>query len=208
MSYARHAPGVTPTFTLASDYMADRTYWPALRNEQVVQSLPKFSGANVEYLGDPLLQPIRSYENPMLVRSLYKLSCVLNTKLAPYLSAIGTSTGLLSNLILQLLAPPPPLQLTVSQRTAREPPRTPTDRVSTVVPPALLEPALLEARAPRINLRPLASYYTISYLFLALLMIWVFRVPLWFTLFLLLSFLLVYCTLGYYGDKSAQKKGT
>lgn len=34
-SHERHALGVTPTFALAHDYMADTTYGPTLRNEQV-----------------------------------------------------------------------------------------------------------------------------------------------------------------------------
>eukprot|EP00731_Ephydatia_muelleri_P038758 Em0894g4a len=118
-SHERHALGVTPTFALAHDYMADTTYGPTLRNEQLFQSGPKCPGVNIEYLGDPLLQPIRSYENPTLVRSLYQLSCVLNTKLAPYLAALNTSKGLVSNLLLQLLAPPPPLQIPVSRHSAR-----------------------------------------------------------------------------------------
>ncbi|KAL5457125.1 hypothetical protein EMCRGX_G034365 [Ephydatia muelleri] len=135
-SHERHALGVTPTFALAHDYMADTTYGPTLRNEQLFQSGPKCPGVNIEYLGDPLLQPIRSYENPTLVRSLYQLSCVLNTKLAPYLAALNTSKGLVSNLLLQLLAPPPPLQIPVSRHSAREPPRTPTDRVTMAITPS------------------------------------------------------------------------
>ncbi len=40
---------------------------------------------SVEYLGDPLLQPIRSFENPYLVRALHRLSSALNEKVRTYL---------------------------------------------------------------------------------------------------------------------------
>ena len=91
--------------------------------------------------------------------------------------------------------------------SSREPPRTPTDRVSTVLSPSS-QPSLLEARTPRINLRPLASYYTLSYLLLTLLLIWIVDAPLWFVLLLILSFSLVYCAWGYYGDRPKHKKDT
>lgn len=47
---------------------------------QLIHGLRKCSKLSVEYLGDPVLQPIRSYENPYLVRALYRLSCALNEK--------------------------------------------------------------------------------------------------------------------------------
>lgn len=91
----------------------------------------KPSGKNVRYLGDPLLQPIRSYENATLVRTLYRLSSFLNEKVrlvvhnrpvfmsvlffvslymqySEQLAAVGSGNGLLHALLRQLLSPPPP----------------------------------------------------------------------------------------------------
>ena len=47
---------------------------------QLIQGLRKSSNLHVPYLGDPLLQPIRSYENAALVRCLHSLSTHLNDK--------------------------------------------------------------------------------------------------------------------------------
>ena len=37
---------------------------------------------NIQYSGDPDLQPVRSYENVFLVRSLHRLSTSLNQKVS------------------------------------------------------------------------------------------------------------------------------
>ena len=82
-------------------------------------------------MGDPLLQPIRSYENASLVRVLHHLSCGLNDRVcdsqvvmfeckinsiivktmqyAVQLMNVGTSKSIFCKLLLQLLAPPPPM---------------------------------------------------------------------------------------------------
>ena len=44
---------------------------------QMISGVRRFE---VHYTGDPELQPIRSYENPTLVRLLYHFSTYLNTK--------------------------------------------------------------------------------------------------------------------------------
>jgi len=44
---------------------------------QIVNGLRRFE---VEYTGDPDLQPIRSYENVTLVRLFHSISCYFNTK--------------------------------------------------------------------------------------------------------------------------------
>ena len=100
---------------------------------QVIQGLRKCTNLHIQYTGDPLLQPIRSFENATLVRALYQLSCSLNdkvgsctcicmrvltvrsnlcvflcTQLASQLAVLGTSNRLTSKLLLQLLAPPLP----------------------------------------------------------------------------------------------------
>ena len=52
-----------------------------------MQGLRKCSSLDVvEYMGDPVLQPIRSFENATLVRVLHHLSCGLNDRvyIVPY----------------------------------------------------------------------------------------------------------------------------
>ena len=52
-----------------------------------MQGLRKCSSLDVvEYMGDPVLQPIRSFENATLVRALHHLSCGLNDRvyIVPY----------------------------------------------------------------------------------------------------------------------------
>lgn len=48
---------------------------------QMINGLRRFE---IHYSGDPELQPIRSYENPSLVRLLYQLSTYLNAKVYLY----------------------------------------------------------------------------------------------------------------------------
>ena len=50
---------------------------------QLVQGVRKCSNMKVPYLGDPLLQPVRSYENTWLVRCLYSWSLYLNDRVSP-----------------------------------------------------------------------------------------------------------------------------
>eukprot|EP01135_Chromosphaera_perkinsii_P011252 Nk52_evm33s2367 gene=Nk52_evmTU33s2367 len=47
---------------------------------QIARGLRKCTNKNVPYIGDPVTQPIRSYENAFLVRKLNALSIYLNTK--------------------------------------------------------------------------------------------------------------------------------
>ena len=93
-----------------------------------MQGLRKCSSLDIEYMGDPVLQPIRSFENATLVRALHHLSCGLNERVQPIhaklanfscklvplqfaaqLMNVGMSNSIFSKLILQLLAPPPPV---------------------------------------------------------------------------------------------------
>ena len=50
---------------------------------QLVQGVRKCSNMKVPYLGDPLLQPVRSYENTWLVRCLHSWSLYLNDRVSP-----------------------------------------------------------------------------------------------------------------------------
>lgn len=51
----------------------------------MMNGLRKFE---IKYGGDPELQPIRSFENPTLVRLLYKLSTHLNEKVILWLKGV------------------------------------------------------------------------------------------------------------------------
>ena len=57
-------------------------------HSQVMQGLRKCSNMDIQYMGDPLLQPIRSFENATLVRALYHLSCGLNDRVSFILSSV------------------------------------------------------------------------------------------------------------------------
>lgn len=50
---------------------------------QIINGLRRF---DIQYQGDPELQPIRSYENALLVRMFFKLSRLLNDKVGVGLS--------------------------------------------------------------------------------------------------------------------------
>ena len=62
----------------------------ALGKYQIANGLRRF---DIQYSGDPDLQPVRSYEIVFLVRSLHKLSTILNQKFGPNLSSIYSSPG-------------------------------------------------------------------------------------------------------------------
>ncbi|XP_064382073.1 sphingomyelin phosphodiesterase 4-like [Halichondria panicea] len=163
---------------------------------QVIQGLRKCSGRNVHYRGDPLLQPIRSYENATLVRTLYRVSSLLNEKYSEQLAAVGSGGGLLHHLFLQLLSPPPPhLHATLFPQYSSEPPVTPVHRVTPVI--SYLDDEEPLPPVPRINLRPLASYYTLTYIVLALAFVWLFSLPSLYCLLGLCCFVFVYCVISY-----------
>ncbi|XP_077149710.1 sphingomyelin phosphodiesterase 4 isoform X2 [Ranitomeya variabilis] len=56
-----------------------------LGRQQIINGLRKF---DLQYYGDPELQPIRSYENATLVRFLYQLSSVLNERFGSTLASL------------------------------------------------------------------------------------------------------------------------
>lgn len=85
-----------------------------------------------------------------------------------------------------------------------EPPVTPVHRVTPLISyPEEEEPIL---RIPRINLRPFGSYYTLTYIFLTLLFIWLFSVPSLFCILALLCSVLVYCVASYCIHGTAKMK--
>ena len=189
-------------------------------------------------LCDPLLQPIRSYENKVLVRLLYRLSSHLNDKVKLHiicLAVIPIALGLselemwdVSTRLTSCLSLPPSSQLSsqliligTSDRFFYKfllqfltPPHRPFHRSSLPVPPVPTTPTSKqtlsstplssegvqeegEGMHPRINLRVFGSYYTLSYLLLSLLVIWLTSAPLVLIFIIILLSVLAYGTIRY-----------
>ncbi|XP_066268360.1 sphingomyelin phosphodiesterase 4-like [Branchiostoma lanceolatum] len=133
---------------------------------QMMNGLRRF---DIGYHGDPELQPIRSFENPTLVRALYKVSTVMNQRFSDYLQAMYHRDDIIGRLAYQYLSPPYP---------------SPPSRLS----PVQAERRSLYSGRPRISLRFLASYQNLGYLLAFLLLAYVFSVgPMKLVLFLLLG---------------------
>ncbi|XP_029682365.1 sphingomyelin phosphodiesterase 4 [Takifugu rubripes] len=113
-----------------------------LGRKQIISGLRRFP---LQYQGDPELQPIRSYENALLVRLLYRTSSVFNHKFGGHMEALCSRPDFLGRLGRHYLTEP-------------EPP--PALRRS---PAARWRP---ERRQARLSLRPLASYRTLLLLLL------------------------------------------
>jgi sphingomyelin phosphodiesterase 4 len=175
-----HTPSNCPK-SLEPEYVRGTSRLTPRGKMQLIQGLRKSSNLHVPYLGDPLLQPIRSYENAALVRCLHSLSTHLNDKFAQQLQLIGASNSLWSRLA-KLFLSPVPSPYTHPTFTTDDPPRTPTSGVSHVLTmPSRTSPT------PRLSLRRFASYYTLTSLGLALVLLWLIVVPLWLLLLLSLS---------------------
>ncbi|MED6264043.1 sphingomyelin phosphodiesterase 4, neutral membrane (neutral sphingomyelinase-3) [Characodon lateralis] len=114
-----------------------------LGRRQIINGLRRFE---VQYQGDPELQPIRSYESALLVRLLYRVSSVLNDRFRLHMSALCSRSDLLGRLGRRYLTAPDS-----SVRLKRSP-----------MSPRTLERSL----EPRLSLRPLASYRTLLMLLL------------------------------------------
>ncbi|XP_032899334.1 sphingomyelin phosphodiesterase 4 isoform X2 [Amblyraja radiata] len=114
---------------------------------QIINGLRRF---NVEYQGDPELQPIRSYESSVLVRLLYRLSSAINLRFADEMVTMCQDEGMMGKLARYYLTSPEQ-----------------NDRVqhSPVPHCGLQQPA---PRHSRLSLRFLASYRLHFSLFLCL----------------------------------------
>jgi sphingomyelin phosphodiesterase 4 len=155
-------PSNFPSSSMEPEYEDVSLKLTPLGIDQIKSGLRKCAVKNVVYRGDPLLQPIRSYENPLLVRTFYQISSCLNEKFSPQLTTITSGNRFVYRLARELLAPPPPGSAPPPSREMA----TPTRMIS--APPT-------SRTAPshhRINLRPLASYYTLSYLFVVIMLLW------------------------------------
>ncbi|XP_058889127.1 sphingomyelin phosphodiesterase 4-like isoform X1 [Acipenser ruthenus] len=110
---------------------------------QMINGLRKF---DIDYQGDPELQPIRSYESAVLVRLLYRLSSLINERFAAEMDSLCSRRGFSSRLARYFL--------TASSR-AETSKRSPLTRRS-----------LERQPQPRISLRYLGSYRTLFSIFL------------------------------------------
>ncbi|XP_077359282.1 sphingomyelin phosphodiesterase 4 isoform X2 [Festucalex cinctus] len=105
---------------------------------QIINEMRKF---DIQYQGDPVLQPIRTYENASLVRFLYRMSSLLNAKFEGPMSELCLRTDLVGRLARHYLTEGDP------------------DAVLARCPAS---PDLwARKRRVGINLRPLASYSTL-----------------------------------------------
>ncbi|KAL4223981.1 sphingomyelin phosphodiesterase 4 [Mactra antiquata] len=108
---------------------------------QLMNGLRKF---DVVYHGDPDLQPIRSYENRLLVRVLYRFTAVINQMFHNEISGLYHRDDIVGKLSKVYLAAP----LSPSK-----------------IPNSPVQPELLKSlRTPRISLRFLGSYQTLLYM--------------------------------------------
>ncbi|XP_053326443.1 sphingomyelin phosphodiesterase 4 isoform X2 [Spea bombifrons] len=133
---------------------------------QIINGLRKF---DIEYNGDPELQPIRSFENATMVRLLYRLSCSLNERFSDKMGSLCARGDFLGKFCrYHLVSSPPKRRL------------TPITSHRCSVPPT-----------PKIRLRFLANYRILLYL----LLLYILRVmlsmgPVSYTFCLLIGYLL------------------
>ncbi|KAK3751785.1 hypothetical protein QZH41_013252, partial [Actinostola sp. cb2023] len=154
----------------------------------------------VHYSGDPELQPIRSYENPTLVRMLYRLSSYFNYKIGGRLHDMYTTPGYLSCIACALS---PCLKraspASISHDTPRASPASITHDTPRASPasithdtprasPASITQSTRYIDNPRISLRFLASYKTMVYFILFYLLCKIFSLG---SLTILVLFILV-----------------
>uniref|UniRef100_A0A8C7G542 Sphingomyelin phosphodiesterase 4 n=1 Tax=Oncorhynchus kisutch TaxID=8019 RepID=A0A8C7G542_ONCKI len=111
---------------------------------QVINGLRRFE---IEYQGDPELQPIRSYENAILVRLFFKISSLVNERFGGHMDALCSRPDFLGQLGRHYLASP--------EAAADGRRRSPETRLTAE-----------GYRRPRLSLRMLASYRTLLMLLL------------------------------------------
>ncbi|XP_067442303.1 sphingomyelin phosphodiesterase 4 isoform X2 [Thunnus thynnus] len=150
-----------------------------LGRRQIINGLRRF---DIHYQGDPELQPIRSYENALLVRLFYRVSSLLNDRFGGHMNALCSRPDFLGRLGRRYLTDPD------SSRRVKHSPLT---RLTTE-----------RNRQPRLSLRVLASYRTL----LLLLLFYVFGAllsfgPLSSTLLILTAGFLYGLVMTLFGDK-------
>ncbi|XP_041835279.1 sphingomyelin phosphodiesterase 4 isoform X2 [Melanotaenia boesemani] len=109
-----------------------------LGRRQIINGLRRF---DIQYQGDPELQPIRSYESALLVRLLYQVSSLVNVRLGGHMNALCSRSDFLGRL---------------SRRYFTDP-----ESVCRLRQSPMSRQVLERNRQPRLSLRPLASYRTL-----------------------------------------------
>uniref|UniRef100_A0A1A7WFU0 Sphingomyelin phosphodiesterase 4 n=1 Tax=Iconisemion striatum TaxID=60296 RepID=A0A1A7WFU0_9TELE len=110
--------------------------------KQIINGLRRF---DIQYQGDPELQPIRSYENALLVRFFYRISSLVNERFGGHMNTLCLRSDFLGHLGRYYLMD--------ADYVRRK--RSPMSRHT-----------LERSRRPRLSLRPLASYRTLLLLLL------------------------------------------
>lgn len=116
-------------------------YLTPLGRQQMINGLRKF---DIQYYGDPELQPIRSYENATLVRFLYQLSSVLNERFGSVFASLCRRQDFLGRFCSYHLI------------------RRPTAQRTSPVPSG----STYDPTVPQIRLRLFANYRVLMYLVL------------------------------------------
>ncbi|XP_072443096.1 sphingomyelin phosphodiesterase 4 isoform X2 [Chiloscyllium punctatum] len=111
---------------------------------QIINGLRRFE---IEYQGDPELQPIRSYESGLLVRLLFQISSAINQRFAGEMEALCQRDSIMGKLARYYLTYPE-----LSQRVTSAPVTCHT----------------FQQQRPRLSLRFLASYRTLFSLFICM----------------------------------------
>ncbi|XP_054473809.1 sphingomyelin phosphodiesterase 4 isoform X2 [Anoplopoma fimbria] len=117
-----------------------------LGRKQIISGLRRF---DIQYQGDPELQPIRSYENALLVRLFYRISSLLNDRFGGHMNALCSRPDFLGRLGRHYFSDPD------SSSSSRKPKQSPMSRRPSE-----------RTRQARLSLRPLASYRTLLLLLL------------------------------------------
>ncbi|XP_070991232.1 sphingomyelin phosphodiesterase 4 isoform X3 [Oncorhynchus clarkii lewisi] len=147
---------------------------------QIINGLRRFE---IEYQGDPELQPIRSYENAVLVRLFFKISSLVNERFGGHMEVLCSRPDFLGRLGRHYLASP---EVVADGRQRSPETRRTAER----------------NRRPRLSLRTLASYRTL----LMLLFLYLFGVlfsfgPISSTLLILTGGFLYGLFITLFGDK-------
>uniref|UniRef100_A0A8C7LNX6 Sphingomyelin phosphodiesterase 4 n=1 Tax=Oncorhynchus kisutch TaxID=8019 RepID=A0A8C7LNX6_ONCKI len=147
---------------------------------QIINGLRRFE---IEYQGDPELQPIRSYENAVLVRLFFKISSLVNERFGGHMEVLCSRQDFLGRLGRHYLASP---EVMADGRQRSPETRRTAER----------------NRRPRLSLRTLASYRTL----LMLLFLYLFGVlfsfgPISSTLLILTGGFLYGLFITLFGDK-------
>uniref|UniRef100_A0A8C8JXL5 Sphingomyelin phosphodiesterase 4 n=1 Tax=Oncorhynchus tshawytscha TaxID=74940 RepID=A0A8C8JXL5_ONCTS len=147
---------------------------------QIINGLRRFE---IEYQGDPELQPIRSYENAVLVRLFFKISSLVNERFGDHMEVLCSRPDFLGRLGRHYLASP---EVMADGRQRSPETRRTAER----------------NRRPRLSLRTLASYRTL----LMLLFLYLFGVlfsfgPISSTLLILTGGFLYGLFITLFGDK-------